>query len=238
MDFFTQYSTYIFVLIGLIAGIPAVWIFRQRANVKSVLGVAGLCLLYSLGSLVSALVFAKLEGLIGGDAVGEGAVSTYGIYLIGPFLLMLAAKLTRLNVAGVMDVFALYAMPSLFLMRCNCLFSGCCYGLPIGTTGLTWPTRESEMVFYAVMFVVFWIMLKKNEIPGQLFPLMMVSYGAFRFVNQWFRDDGAAGMNISHIWSLVAILIGLSLFLNFRAKAAEAAKKEARKASRKAKSKK
>ena len=230
MDFFTQYSTYIFVLIGLIAGIPAVWIFRERAAVRSGLGVAGLCLLYSLSSLFSALVFAKLEALIGGSTVGEGAVSTYGIYLIGPFILMLAAKLTRRNVAGVMDNFALYAMPSLFLMRCNCLFSGCCYGLPIGATGLSWPTRESEMIFYAAMFVIFWIMLKKNEIPGQLFPLLMVSYGAFRFINQWFRDDGVAGMNISHWWSLLTILIGLWLFLEFRARAAKKANKAAKKA--------
>ena len=229
MDFFTQYSTYIFVLIGLIAGIPAVWVFRQRAAVKSGLGVAGLCLLYSLSSLFSALVFAKLEGLIGGNAVGEGAVSTYGIYLIGPFILMLAAKLCKINVAGTMDVFALYAMPSLFLMRCNCLFSGCCYGLPIGATGLTWPTRESEMVFYAAMFVVFWKMLKKNKVPGQLFPLLMAAYGAFRFFNQWFRDDGVAGMNISHWWSLLTILVGLVLFLNFREKAEKFAAKQERK---------
>lgn len=226
MDFFTQYSTYIFVLIGLLAGVPAVWVFRRRTGVKSGWGVLGLCLFYSVSSLATALVFAKLEALLTGGSVGSGAVSTYGIYLIAPFILMLAAKLLKLNTAGVMDVFALYAMPSFFLMRCNCLISGCCDGLPMFQTGLCWPVRETEMVFYVVMFIVFWRMLKKNEIPGQIFPLLMISYGVVRFILQWFRDDGAAGVSISHIWSVICAVIGLALLMEFKARAEKQARKK------------
>ena len=214
MDFFTQYSTYIFVLIGLLAGVPAVWVFRRRTGVKSGWGVLGLCLLYSVSSLATALVFAKLEALLTGGSVGSGAVSTYGIYLIAPFILMLAAKLLKLNTAGVMDVFALYAMPSF------------CTGLPMFQTGLCWPVREAEMVFYVVMFIVFWRMLKKNEIPGQIFPLLMISYGVVRFILQWFRDDGVAGVSISHIWSVICAVIGLALLMEFKARAEKQARKK------------
>lgn len=227
MEIIKQYGIYIFVGVGLLAGVPVVWIHRERAGVKSPWGVALLCVIYSLGSLLSAMLFAKIEGWLS-DGPG-GRISTYGIYLIGPFILMLAAKILRMNVAGVLDIFALYAMPSMFMMRIDCLISGCCAGLPIFETGFTWPTRETEMIFYVVMLVILWRMLKKNEIPGRLLPLLMVSYGCFRFVNQWFRDDGSVGWHMSHGWSVLCAFIGLSLLLEFQAQAAKRNTKHSKK---------
>jgi len=215
--FFDNYSLYIFVAAGLLAGVPAVWIYRERTGVRTGWGVALLCVLYSVCSLLSAMLFAKIEGWISGTEGGN--ISTYGIYLIGPFILLFTSVLFLLKPAGVMDVFALYAMPSLFLMRCHCLVWGCCGGLPMFGTGLNWPTRESEMVFYIIMFIVLWKKLKRNDIPGQLFPLLMISYGCFRFVNQWFRDTGSPGLHLSHGWSVLCALIGLVLFLRVRAQA-------------------
>lgn len=215
--FFDQYSLYIFVVAGLLAGVPAVWIHREKAGVRSGLGVALLCVLYSVSSVLTAMLFAKIEAWISG--VDGGNISTYGIYLIGPFILLLVSVLCLLKPAGVMDIFALYAMPSLFLMRCHCLVWGCCSGLPLFDTGFHWPTRESEMIFYIVMFIILWRKLQKNEQPGQLFPLLMISYGVFRFVNQWFRDDGVAGLHMSHGWSVLCALIGLILLSRFRAQA-------------------
>lgn len=219
-DFLRENAMYLFVAAGLLAGVPVVWFFRERIGVRSWGGVTALCVIYSVSSVISAMLFAQLENLIStGNISGLGAISTYGIYLIGPFILMAAGKILRLKTAGVMDVFALYAMPSLFLMRCHCLVAGCCFGLPMYDTGFKWPTRESEMVFYIVMFIVLWLMLRKNKIPGQLFPLLMISYGCFRFINQWFRDTGTTGLHMSHIWSILCAIIGLSLLLEFRAKA-------------------
>lgn len=223
LDFLKQNGIYIFVAVGLLAGVPVVWIHRERAGIRSVFRVVLLCLIYSVSSLISAMLFADIEGWISGGLGGR--ISTYGIYLIGPFLLILLSKVLRINTAGVLDIFALYAMPSMFFMRCDCLISGCCDGLPIFDTGLQWPSRETEMIFYVVMFVILWRKLKKNEIPGQLLPLLMVSYGCFRFINQWFRDTGTTGLDMSHGWSVLCAFIGLSLLLEFRGQAAKKARK-------------
>ena len=218
---------YLFVLAGLLAGVPVVWKFRDRAGIRSAGGVALLCVVYSVSSVLSAMLFAYIEKLLSKEAAaGFGAISTYGIYLIGPFILLLVSLLLRWNGAGVMDLFALYAMPSLFLMRCHCLKAGCCFGLPLSDTGFKWPTRESEMIFYAIMFWILWRMLKKNKVPGQLFPLLMISYGVFRFINQWFRDTGTTGWHMSHTWSVVCAVIGLGLFVVFRVRASQKAKQE------------
>ena len=57
--FFDNYSLYIFVVAGLLAGVPAVWIHRERAGVRTVWGVALLCVIYSVSSVLSAMVFAR-----------------------------------------------------------------------------------------------------------------------------------------------------------------------------------
>ena len=206
---FSNYSLYFFVAAGLLAGVPVVWIHREKAGIRKGWGAVLLCVIYSAGSVLSAMLFAKIEGWLSG--VDGGNISTYGIYLIGPFILWFAAVLLMMKPAGVMDIFALYAMPSLFLMRCHCMVWGCCYGRPIFDTGLKWPTRESEMIFYLVMFSILWKKLQKNDKPGQLFPILMVSYGVFRFINQWFRDTGTTGFHMSHGWSVLCAGIGILL---------------------------
>lgn len=217
LEFLNKYAMYLFVLAGLLLGIPAVWKQRDSAGVPS-RSVVLLCVLYSVCSVISAMLFAQIESFLSsGTAGGRGAISTYGIYFIGSAMMLIFSKILRLPVTGVMDLYALYAMPSFFMLRLNCLRAGCCYGLPMFNTGLCWPTRETELIFYVVMFVILWRLLRKNEIPGQLFPLLMASYGIFRFVNQWFRDTGTSGFHMSHGWSLLCALIGLSLYFELRA---------------------
>ncbi len=227
--FFERYAMYIFVLAALLVGIPAVWIHRDRAGVK-LPGVIILCVLYAAGSLVSALFFARLENyLSGGDGGFPGAISTYGIYFFGPLIMLLAAKLFRLKPAGVLDIYALCVVIGCSLLRVNCLRAGCCTGLPFFQTEWYWPTREMELVFYLVMFVVLWRLLWKNNMPGQLFPLIMAGYGVFRFINQWFRDDEVSGLHMSHGWSVLCALIGFSLLFEMRAQSAKKKKSVKRK---------
>lgn len=220
IDFFNRHSMYVFVLIGLLAGVPGVWKFRDRAKLGPP-GVVLMCIAYSVCSVIAAMLFAQTEFLIRGQGFHNlGAISTYGIYFYGTVMILLLGKLAKLPAVGVMDLYALYAMPSFFMLRLHCLKSGCCGGSLIGGTGLYWPTREMELVFYLVMFVLLWRMLRKNELPGQLFPLLMAAYGVFRFIVQWLREDNN-GFSLSHCWSVLCAVIGLSLFFELRAHAKE-----------------
>lgn len=222
LELFNRYMLYIFVLFGMLLGVPVVWYFRERAGTRRA-GAVLLCVFYSVSSVIAAMLFAQLEALIGqGEAANGGAVSTYGIYFIAPLMLLLFAKLLKMNIGGVLDIYALYAMPSMFMMRVNCLIADCCKGLPMWDSGYHWPTRESELVFYTVMFLILWRLLKKNKVPGQLFPLLMTCYGCFRFINQWFRDTGSEGFHMAHGWSLLCAVIGLSLLLQLQAQNSKA----------------
>lgn len=164
------------------------------------------------------MLFAGIESLIAGEGFRFGAISTYGVYFICPVLLIFAAKICQKDIRSVFDVFALYAMPSLFLIRCNCLLSGCCGGTEIPGTGLHWPTREAEMLFYVFM-LIFLIRREKNgALKGTAFPLLMIFYGGFRFIEEWFRAASGAGMiHLAHLWSLIAIAIGCSVYFELKA---------------------
>lgn len=141
-------------------------------------------------------------------------------------MLLAVSRLFKWDARGVMDAYAMWGTPALALVRVHCLQGGCCRGLPIGDTGFFYPVREAEIIFYMIMFFVLWRMFRRNKIPGQLFPLLMTCYGTFRFINQWFRDTGSDGWQMSHTWSVLCAFIGLSLFLEFRAQAAKAEKRK------------
>ena len=56
--------------------------------------------------------------------------------------------------------------------------------------------------------------LKKDENPGTCYPLYMASYGAFRFVIEFFRTSSSGMLfHLSHIWAALAFAAGLSVYI-------------------------
>ena len=221
-EFIKNNSTYIAVFAGFLLGLPAVR-FAQAKEKRRPFGYdAVLCLAFSGISVLSVLLFASLEGLLGGKGFSFGAVSTYGAYLLAPVFLLL---LFRKNRAEIFDSFAVYAPVSLLLQRIRCIISGCCYGRMIGGSAYRWPVREAEILFYAVFLVVcIWMLREEGSAPargkkggrrafGSLFPLLMIYYGTLRFFLQFARGDAGAGLfHIAHLWSVVCAAAGLSIY--------------------------
>lgn len=217
-----EYSKYLTVLLGFLAGYPLVWRRKETLGLKKGWQAVLLCICFSACSVLSALVFATLEGLLGGEGLRFGEISTYGVYLFCPIVIFLTVRATERDGGRWMDVFALYALPSLFLMRCNCLFSGCCGGRAIGQTGLFWPTREAEMVFYAVMFLVLLRREKRGAPKGTAFPLLAAAYGGFRFVVEWFRaTSGDALIHLAHLWSVLSVITGIAVYFELMKRSTE-----------------
>lgn len=217
LEIISDYTKYIALFLGVAAGLPIVWQRREKLRQKNFFQTIFICLIFSVCSTFSAMLFAGIEGVISGEGFGITAVSTYGVYLLCPFLLIIFAKVCKSGISDVFDVFALYALPSLFFLRCNCLISGCCGGKEIFDTGLSWPTREAELIFYAVMLFVLLKREKRNVPQGTAFPLLMILYGAFRFIDEWFRTAPGAGfIHLAHIWSLITIVIGLSIYFELK----------------------
>ena len=221
LDMILDQSKYLAILFGLAAGFPLMWQRRERVGLRKGWQVLLLCILFTVVSVASALLFASFEKLISGNGLSFGAISTYGVYFFCPLILVPFARGRKDRIKNGADLFALYALPSLFFLRINCMISGCCGGTVIHGTNLRWPTRQAELVFYAVMLAALIYREKQGAASGQAFPLLMASYGCFRFVEEWFRiSDGTSALHLAHLWSVLAAALGLAIYFELRRRSA------------------
>ena len=216
IGFLTDNLKYTAVFIGFFLGLAAVRVSVRREERLGALSDALLCFVFSAIGVLSVLLFASFESILGGKGFEFGAVSTFGGYFLAPLLLMVIYRKDR---PYVFDSFAVFACVSLILQRIRCIVSGCCYGKIIGTTGFRWPVREAEIVFYAAMLVLLIYLRRKDsrKMRGDLFPLLMSAYAAVRFFIEFLRGDNGSGLfHIAHLWSLLAVAIGLSIYIEIR----------------------
>ena len=226
-DFIAENSTYVAVFAGFLLGIPAVRLSRGKGITIPLWRDALKCLAFSAFSVVSVLLFASVEGLLGGKGFRVGAVSTYGAYLFAPLFLLLIFKKDR---GLVFDDFAVYVPVSLLLQRIRCIMNGCCIGKMIGSSGMRWPVREAEILFYTLMLICLILYRRKRYgaskskhlgVKGTMFPFLMICYGCLRFLLEFLRDNGKASLfHIAHIWSALAVLIGLSIYIEIKRRSA------------------
>ena len=163
-----DHSKYLALVLGVAAGFPLVLVRRKRLEIKTAGGALLLSFFFTVLSLAATMLLAALESLLAGNTPNIGAVSVMGVYLFAPFGVLAAAKVCKWKKEDAFDLYTLYALPSLFLMRINCLISGCCIGRLIGSSGLRWPTREAEMGLYVVLFII--LLLREKE-PRDAFSL-------------------------------------------------------------------
>lgn len=164
--------------------------------------------------------FAWLENAISGTS--EGNMSIYGGIFFMPVFCVVAALIFRRDIRMVLDIFTLPVVVANTLARVNCLVQGCCRGSVIpGTAGSRWPTREVELVF-DVAFLIFLVRItSKKQFKGLNYSLYFLCYGVLRFVLQWFREEGyevIGPLTLSHLWSILSILVGVTLLLLFTVK--------------------
>lgn len=148
-------------------------------------------------------------------------MSIYGAIFFTPLVCILGALFFRRPVKTTLDILTIPIIILAALARTNCLFKGCCLGLEIHGTAMRWPTRELELVLDVVLIIALVRLTAKKQFKGINYPIYLLSYGIFRFIIQWFREPGfmVGPLTLSHIWSILSILIGLGFILLLNKKA-------------------
>lgn len=156
----------------------------------------------------SALEFWSLSGFSG--------MRLYGVLFFVPALIYIAAKAAGWKMAKAFDILSICVMYCHLIIRLNCLMMGCCGGTKIpGTNGLHWPIRELEMALYVVLLIIWLPRVRRGQTNGEVYPVLMIAYGAVRFVLEWFRAEYVTFAGIwhwAHVWSLLCLCIGLSVY--------------------------
>ena len=120
--------------------------------------------------------------------------------------------------------------------RLGCFFAGCCYGkatdsflgvkfpheyyrdgkLYVNEDLLTpvYPTQLYEAIFLFIIFGVMLFLLLKFDFKYNM-SVYVISYGIFRFCNEFLRGDHrgelVAGISPSQFWSILMVVIGVAL---------------------------
>lgn len=202
------------LLIGVV--IMSVWWlkFQKKLNMKWYWAP-----IISVAYLIIGTVAMKFWALLEVGFVPEKAADfrLYGAMFLTTPLIFVGAKLTKRDPRLVHDIATVMGMIGLVVGRINCCIAGCCQGIPIvAGSNIRWPLREIEMILLIFFILLFWQRVYKGKTKGYVLPMMMISYGTFRFLAEWVRDEftGELGIfHLAHIWSLLAIVIGVILYI-------------------------
>lgn len=189
---------------------------RERLHLRW-LSVLLLSVLHTVLGVLSVKVFALFET---GDFSN---MSLFGGVFFMPLFYWGVAKLAKQKTADVFDVFTICLVFTLMCARLNCMISGCCLGahIPIeGLTHLRFPTRELELLFYVILLSRLWRKVLSGSARGMIYPIYMIAYGIFRFVTETLRfsDRTDSILHVSHLWALLSLGIGISIYGELRKK--------------------
>lgn len=207
-----EHSLIVLLLLGTIFNV--FWLYRMRRQLQMKwYAVLILSVLHTAIGVCSVKVFAFLES---GDI---GNMSLFGGVFFMPAAYWLGAKLTKRPCCKVCDVFTPCMLFTLMCARISCIISGCCAGLAIPGTHFHFPTRELEILYYIVMLILLTPRVAKTKNPGSIYPLYMASYGAFRFIDEFFRTSSTGMLfHLSHVWAAIAFAAGLSIYIEINAR--------------------
>ena len=208
----------LFILLGCGTLFNVYWLHRCRERLHlRWLSVLLLSVLHTVLGVLSVKVFALFE------TGNFSNMSLFGGVFFMPLFYWGVAKLAKQKAADVFDVFTICLVFTLMCARLNCIISGCCLGahIPIeGLTHLRFPTRELELLFYVLLLSRLWRKVLSGSARGMIYPIYMIAYGIFRFVTETLRfsDRTNSILHVSHLWALLSLGIGISIYGELRKK--------------------
>lgn len=207
-------NNFLWIMLSISAVFTLIWLLLLRERLRMAWYVAiPIAVLHVIYGVLCVRVFARMEG------AGSGAMSLFGAVFFMPIAYYIGARISKRSIADLFDIFTIPLVFTLMLARVNCLHAGCCLGRLIGSTGMRWPTRETELVFYILFLAVMIPKVRKGKTQGTAYPIYMASYGGFRLIIEFFREASVNTLfHLSHLWAITAIAIGVSVYIKQRNK--------------------
>lgn len=142
--------------------------------------------------------------------------SFYGVIFLAPIVFFFVAKFIKIDYGKTLDFVAPAGCLTLTLVKIQCLRDGCCDGVVLfideNRNYVKFPSQIVEMAVFFVLFIILFIMSKKEKNRGKIFQYFLIFYGISRFVLDFFRDHVshfAFGLSAGSFWSLCALVLGI-----------------------------
>lgn len=225
-----DFSYTLCLIVGIaLAFLIAILFLKKKGTTKEGLIDLLICACFAIvGGIVFAILFENLYELIEKKEAYKWTwgMTFYGGLFGGVLGFLLTYYFIRKNVNfKIMEVVKV-APVSIAIAHCigriGCTLAGCCYGKPtdswIGIDlpghGKVIPTQLFEAVFLLILFVVMLVLLLKKDFKYN-FVVYMCSYGVFRYINEFFRNDPrgvAFDLSPSQIWCIILVLLATPTF--------------------------
>ena len=202
---------FLWLMLGIASILVFVWLFvfnRKKLDAKwwECLIVT---IIYCLCGILGAVIQAFFE-----EGFTFGGTSLYGAVFITPLFCFIYSLIKKKPFILMTDLFSVVLAIYLAIARINCLHAGCCVGIILNSEkGIRFPAREADILFQTIFLIIMVPKVIKNELNGLALPWFYVSYGLFRFVNEWFREPANTGLHNGHISSMIAFVIGISIII-------------------------
>ena len=177
------------------------------------------------GTLRTYIWFFMENGWIGGT-------SFYGAVFVVPVLFLPLAKAFRVPYRELLDLCAPAECVMLAIMKVQCQISGCCSGRALFTTDngtvVYFPSQIAEMINAIIIFAVLMVFAYKKIERGNLYLWYMTIYGTSRLILNFLRaehSDFLLGLPPGHIWSVLAIAVGVMWLLVSKKRALRCARR-------------
>lgn len=205
------------LILGTAVG--CIWLMLFRGRLQLIIWeIPVFSVANTAAGMVCVSLFAGIESW--GNPLSSGQSLYGGIFLL-PLVYFAGAKLFRRHASDIFDIFAMCTVTTLLFARIRCIVAGCCMGSSVFGSGILWPTREMEILFYIVLLYVLYRLNKSQRHRGEIWPIYMIAYGIFRFITEWMRDEEPFlwFFHHGHVWSVLSIIIGCSVYFELRRKA-------------------
>lgn len=170
------------------------------------------------------------------EAVLKGGFVFYGGLIGGAVGLWIYTLQFKMALADFTDVYATVIPLGHAVGRVGCFFGGCCYGMEyhgpcavvytetVGTTPLDTPLLPVQLIealLLISLFTVFAYLYCRKGGRHDMACLYLISYGAIRFILEFFRGDAERGLwlgiSTGQIISMVLIMCALLYMLKKKA---------------------
>lgn len=146
--------------------------------------------------------------------IDQGGLVFYGGFLLAVAVLILYARLKKLSLARILDIYAPAIAFGHAMGRVGCFLEGCCYG-KAASWGVVYPPLSNpakeipdllsplspspslplipvqlfEAAGNIILGTILLLLFRKVKKPGQIAALYFAAYGLLRFTLEFFRGD-------------------------------------------------
>ena len=206
--FFSDHGYYFFLAVGAVAMLVLMLVRRHRYQLSIIQSI-----IYTLLLLVTGIAGAKLLYFFECGMQSFSGMSFFGAVYLVLLMMPLVGLIFKMTPLESLDASAPCVAVIVGFQRFGCYCAGCCGGIPLGSSGMLWPTQLMEGFFDMAILTFILIAEVKGLAKGKGYPFFLMSYGVIRFIIEFVRDTSKDWLGLSHGQWFSMIGIGIALLM-------------------------